>query len=63
MSRLRWHVCLVPEAEVGLFDYLIGASEQRQRQFKTEGFCRLKVMDQVEFGRLFNWNVGRLRAS
>jgi hypothetical protein len=52
----------VPEAEVGLFDYLIGASDQRRRQFKAEGFCRLEVMDQVEFGRLFNWNVGRLRA-
>jgi hypothetical protein len=49
-------------AEVGLFDYLIGAS-QRRRQFKAEGFCRLEVMDEVEFGRLFNWSVGRLRAS
>jgi len=50
-------------AEVGLFDYLIGASDQRRRQFKAEGFCRFEVMDQVEVGRLFNWNVGRLRAS
>jgi hypothetical protein len=42
---------------------LIGGSDRRRRQFKAEGFCRLEVMDQVEFGRLFNWNVGRLRPS
>src|SRR4030095_10292080 len=27
------------------------------------GFCRLEVKDQVELGRLFDWNVGWLRAT
>ena len=39
-----------------LFDHLVGAREQRPRNFKTD-----QVDDEVEFGRLLDRDVARLR--
>src|SRR5262245_31018612 len=43
------------------FDHLVGAGEQRRWNVKAEYFGGDQVDDQVEFGRLLHWYVGRLR--
>src|SRR6266478_8079748 len=45
------------------FDHLVGTSEQRGRQVKAECLCGLEVDDQLEFGRLFDWDVAGIRAA
>ena len=45
-----------------LFDNLVGAGEQRRRNFEAERFRGLEVDTEFEFSRLLDWQVGRLGA-
>jgi hypothetical protein len=48
--------------QASLFDHLVDAGEQRQRQFEVERLRGLEVAHQVERGRLLYRQVGRLLA-
>src|SRR5262252_11024740 len=63
-----WNVRFVPIADITprserslLFDHLVGAREHRPGNGKTERLGALQVDDKLEFGRLLDRNVGRLR--
>src|SRR5215472_11585752 len=63
-----WNVRFVPKADITprserslLFDHLVGAREHRPGNGKTERLGALQVDDKLEFGRLLDRNVGRLR--
>ena len=43
-----------------LFDHLVGAREDRLRHGEAERLRGLEVDDQLEFGRLLDWQVGRV---
>src|SRR6202011_179735 len=43
-----------------LFDHLVGAAEQCERERKTEHLCGFHVDDQLDVHRLLDWEVGRL---
>ena len=45
-----------------LFDHLVGAADQRQRNGKAEGLGSLQVDDQLDFGGLLDRQIGRLLA-
>jgi hypothetical protein len=63
-----WNVRYVPTAdscpqqERSLFDYLVSAAEQRQRNVDTERLGGFEVDDQLDFCDLHNWQIGRLLA-
>jgi hypothetical protein len=42
-----------------LFDHLVGATEQREREGDSERFCGFQVQDQLNFGNLLDRQVGR----
>ncbi len=41
----------------GLFDDLVGADEQRWRNFKPERFGSLEINDKLDVGRKFDWEI------
>jgi hypothetical protein len=41
-----------------LFDHLVRATEQRDREIEPERFCGLEVDDQLDFGRLLDRQIG-----
>jgi len=43
----------------GLFNDLVGTSEQRGRNFNVERLGRLEIYDQLKFCRPLNWQIGR----
>jgi hypothetical protein len=45
-----------------LFDDLVGAGDKRPRKCQTKFLGGPEVDDQVEFGRLLDRKIGRLRA-
>src|SRR5690348_16069053 len=42
------------------FDDLVGEAEDRWRDCKAERVCSLEIDHQLEFRRLFDWQIGRL---
>jgi hypothetical protein len=48
--------------KAALFDHLVGAGEQHGRRNKSERLGSFQIDDRFEFGRLLNWQVGRLLA-
>jgi hypothetical protein len=44
-----------------LFDHLVGAGEQHRRHVEAEGLGGRQIDNEIEPGRLLDWNVGRLR--
>src|SRR5438552_9048892 len=45
-----------------LFDHLVGARKQLIGHDKAKGSCSFRIDDQLEFGRLYDRQVGRLGA-
>jgi hypothetical protein len=43
-----------------LFDHLVGAGEQSRRDGEAERLSGEQIDDEIEFGRLLDWDVGRL---
>jgi len=60
--RVRRHVSKVPLSEVKWtsFDHLVGAGKQRGWDCETERFGGPQIDHEIKFGRLLNWDVGRL---
>jgi hypothetical protein len=50
-SRKSRHI-EVHGSKSGLFDHLVGASEQRRRHFEAERLGAGQIDDEIEFGRL-----------
>src|SRR5262249_36686572 len=44
-------------------DHLVGAGEQRCRYFDPQGPRGRQIDDEIEFGRLLDWDVGRVRSA
>src|SRR6516162_9312265 len=42
-------------------DHLVGAGEQSGRHLEAEHLCSCEVDDEIEFGRLLDWEVAGLR--
>jgi hypothetical protein len=57
---LRTHA---PQQNPRLFDHLVGPQQERLGDFQPERLGRGQVDDEIEFGRLLDGNVGRLRTA
>ena len=58
MSQMCQQETHAPQQFSGSFDHLVGAVEERGRNCEANGICCFEIDDELEFGRLFNWNVG-----
>src|ERR1700687_4838976 len=50
-----------PQQTTALFDHLVGAGEQCRWHNDAKRLCGLQIDHQLELGRLFDRQVGRLR--
>jgi hypothetical protein len=57
-AALRW-----PKSLASLFDHLIGSRKQRRGGLETEHLGSNQVNYEIEFGRLLDRKVGRLRSA
>ena len=46
-----------PQQKAPLFDHLVGNSEERRRHGEAERLRGLEIDDQIEFGRLHEWQI------
>src|SRR5262245_66191337 len=60
MSALGQKRTLALQAISSLFDHQVGAAKQRKRYGKAEGLRGFQIDDQLDFGGLLNWEIGRL---
>jgi hypothetical protein len=44
-----------------LFDHLVGAQQKRFRDCQPKRLRGLEIDDEIEFGRLLDWNIAWLR--
>ena len=51
----------IADVGLGLLDHLVGKHEKVVRDVDAEQLGGLEIDDQLEFGRLHDWQVGRLR--
>src|SRR5262245_16489869 len=60
--RLAGPSAIEPVASMFLFDHLVGAGEERRRDFDAQTLGGLQIDDQFEFRRQRDWQVGWLLA-
>ena len=51
---------LEPDWNSSLLDDLVSAAKQRNWDGYAKGLCLFEVHDQLDLGRLLNWQIGRL---
>src|SRR5262245_57066554 len=54
-----WHSDAARGPSTPSFDHLVGAGEERRRNFEAKRSCGLQVNDQFELGRAHHGEVGR----
>src|SRR5215831_16768573 len=57
-----WHVDAARGPSTPSLDHLVGAGDERRRNFQTEGLRGFEIDDQLELGRLLDRKITRFRA-
>src|SRR5262249_24091367 len=57
-----WHSDAARGPSTPSFDHLVGAGEQRRRNFQVKRPGRLEIDDELDFGRLHDRQIGGLGA-